>query len=142
MHTKRAIDRREVGLKNLARVFNQRVDTIIALKRQQRYKDTIIPEKVDPNKLFKLDILDTIWNDIGLDDAGVHPDRWQSDEKVRAGILAMLELDRCKEEKERLRLEIQALRQWAEEEAAVMARAMGNDLPSESSTVYAWFCVF
>lgn len=44
------------------------------------------------------------------------PARWLSDDKVRQGITAMLELDRCKEEEQRLGLERCSVQEWMMEE--------------------------
>ena len=52
------------------------------------------------DKLFSLDVDDDIWQDIGLTetDDSTDPPLWLSDENVRMGIRAMLEMDRCQEE--------------------------------------------
>lgn len=56
---------------------------------------------------------DAIWQDLGLDgdEQGVAP-LWLSDEKVRAGIRALLQKDRCKEEAPRLLREWRHLQMW------------------------------
>jgi hypothetical protein len=65
-----------------------------------------------------LDVDDDIWQDIGPDDAydDTEPPLWLKDDGVRDGIKAMLELDRCDEEKPRLFHDCRALRYWLAEE--------------------------
>jgi hypothetical protein len=67
--------------------------------------------------MFKLDVDDDIWQDVGLDDDGEGPiPRWLGDEDVRDGIKNFLELDRCGEEEIRLRKERCAMQEWMMEE--------------------------
>ncbi|RDB16358.1 hypothetical protein Hypma_002976 [Hypsizygus marmoreus] len=78
----------------------------------------VIPSKIEREGLFKLDVDDDIWQDIGLDDDnlnGVIP-AWLGDENTRKGIKAMLELDRCVEEEQRLAMERCTLQEWLLEE--------------------------
>ena len=57
-------------------------------------------------------------------DADGEPPLWLCDDKVRAGIKAVLELDRCDEEDARLQRETMALRVWFREEWEVAVRAI------------------
>jgi hypothetical protein len=57
-------------------------------------------------------------------DADDEPPLWLCDDKVRAGIKAVLELDRCDEEDVRLRRETLALRVWFREEWEVAVQAI------------------
>jgi hypothetical protein len=69
--------------------------------------------------LWKLDINDMIFQDMGLDNgdnANDKPPLWLCDEQVQVGIKVLLELDRCKEEDVCLRRENEVLRVWFEEE--------------------------
>lgn len=77
-------------------------------------------------KLFSLDVDDDIWQDIGLTetDGSTDPPLWLCNEQVRAGIKAMLEMDRCLEEEPRLQLEHQSLQEWFAEEWAIVKRAI------------------
>lgn len=79
--------------------------------------------------LFDLDVDDDIWLDIGLgyddDDAdGSVPPLWLSNDNVRAGIRAMLDRDRCLEERKRLLDERSAMQEWFSEEWMVVTLAM------------------
>ena len=74
-----------------------------------------------------MDVDDEIWQDIGLEEVDskeITPPCWMSDEAVRNGIKAVLELDRCKEEEERLIHECQALQVWFSEEWTVILEAL------------------
>ncbi|KAJ7083571.1 hypothetical protein C8R44DRAFT_894457 [Mycena epipterygia] len=66
--------------------------------------------------------------DVGLDEDDGQPGRapplWLADEKVRVGIKAMLEVDRCDEEDLRLRRERRALQVWFAEEWATVNLAI------------------
>ncbi|KIJ39769.1 hypothetical protein M422DRAFT_257363 [Sphaerobolus stellatus SS14] len=60
---------------------------------------------------------DGIWlDDVGDEDGDDQPPRWLADEAVRACIPALLECDRVREERERLREEESSLRMWLQEE--------------------------
>ena len=88
-------------------------------------QSAVAPEPIKSDGLFKLDVDDDIWQDIGLeDDISVGGEsshsppvpRWLGDESVRSGIKAQLTVDRCKEELDRLSLERCILQQWMQEE--------------------------
>lgn len=68
-------------------------------------------------KLFRLDVDEEIWQDLGLEDqdhTSLAP--WQVDADVRAGIRYMLERDRCVEEEERLAHERANMQEWLVDE--------------------------
>ncbi|THU78047.1 hypothetical protein K435DRAFT_700925 [Dendrothele bispora CBS 962.96] len=95
------------------------MNDLIVLRRAPR--NAIAPPRIEVSDLFKLDIADELWQDIGLnfDEVDVvprAPPPWLADEKVRQGIRAMLELDRCDEEEERLAVERKAMQSWLKEE--------------------------
>jgi hypothetical protein len=66
----------------------------------------VTQQPIQCNSLFKLDIDDDIWQDVGLDDEydGGIP-RWLGDEVVHMGIQALLQCDRSCEEELQLRKE-------------------------------------
>lgn len=84
----------------------------------------LIPEK----GLWQLDVDDAIFQDVGLDDRFDDEEfpRWLCDDQVRAGIKAMLEIDRCDEEDVRLWKENLALRVWFAEEWKTVQRAIAE----------------
>ncbi|KAK7436115.1 hypothetical protein VKT23_019317 [Stygiomarasmius scandens] len=131
-HTEDSVRRRDPSIQHLAQKYNRLVkemkDLIIIRKAP---RNAVAPQPIDISKLFNLDVDDEIWQDIGLnyDEAseGTSPPPWLADENVRKGIQAMLELDRCEEEEERLAVERKAMKTWFEEEWEVVATAItGN----------------
>jgi hypothetical protein len=132
MHTKDSINRRDTGIKTLVNSFNRQVDTMKQLQVGiPRYRPLPIPAKLDAKKIFRIDVFSTLWEEHGLlsDDYG---EQWRTDERTRVGIQHLLELDRCKEEKERLEWEVLQLAKWAMKRAealtGVLAR-IGTYLP-------------
>jgi len=84
--------------------------------------------------LFKLDVDDDIWQDIGLTDdvdnlQGILD--WLGDERARDGIKALLERDWCIEEEWRLIQERLSMQQWMQEKWMVVEQAlqMASDDP-------------
>ncbi|KAH7903544.1 hypothetical protein BJ138DRAFT_1107585 [Hygrophoropsis aurantiaca] len=117
-HTESSLKRREPAILNLVKNYNDLSIQISSLVRNRK-----APQDVD----------DDMWQDIGLEDDlddSVLPG-WLSDEKIRQGIKDMLELDRCKEEEQRLMRERCAMQEWAREEWACVenARALPDDAP-------------
>ncbi|KIN95936.1 hypothetical protein M404DRAFT_164592, partial [Pisolithus tinctorius Marx 270] len=77
----------------------------------------IAPILIQRDGLFKLDVDDDIWQDIGLEDDFVgFPLVWLADERVHLGIRSLLELKRCEEEERRLLYERKTLMEWHSEE--------------------------
>jgi hypothetical protein len=85
-----------------------------------RYRLLPIPGKLDAKKIFRIDVFSTLWEDNGLLSNDDGEQRWRTDEKTRVGIQHLLELDRCKEEKERLEWEVSQLAKWAMERAETL----------------------
>ncbi|KAJ6534907.1 hypothetical protein B0H19DRAFT_964070, partial [Mycena capillaripes] len=73
-----------------------------------------------------LDVDDAIWQDVGLDDDDGEGDApiWLSDDNVRKGIPAMLDLQRADEEDLELAKEWRAMQMWFAEEWQVVNVAM------------------
>ncbi|KAJ7097300.1 hypothetical protein B0H15DRAFT_920938 [Mycena belliarum] len=97
-------------------------------------RGSVAPVQIQAKGIWQLDVDDAVWQDVGLDedeDAITEPPPWLSDEKVRSGIRAMLELDRCDEEDTRLRREWCSLQVWFAEEWTVVNIALDN---AESSS--------
>jgi hypothetical protein len=94
------------------------------IKQRKAPAGAVQPQEIAREGLFKLDVDDAIWQDVGLgeDNYGIMP-LWLSDERVRQGIRSLLELDRCKEEEHRLIRERRALQEWLLEEWEVNERA-------------------
>ncbi|KAG6912368.1 hypothetical protein DXG01_015090, partial [Tephrocybe rancida] len=92
-------------------------------------RGAICPKQLELKGIFDLDVDDTIWEDIGLEEgtpAALPP--WLADEDMRAGIKALLERDRCIEEEVRLRHECRSMRVWLSEEWCIVNLALGTGL--------------
>lgn len=62
--------------------------------------------------IWDLDMDDPIWSDPALYSGGEDVPRWMYDTIFKAGIRAVIQLDRCCEESERLESEMEAFVQW------------------------------
>ncbi|KAI6143416.1 hypothetical protein BKA82DRAFT_4331278 [Pisolithus tinctorius] len=117
-HTEASVKRREPGIAKLASSYNNLCLQIVGLIHKGKApQGSIAPLLIPRDSLFKLDVDDDIWQDIGLgdDSDGLLPP-WLADEKVRSGIRSLLELRRCEEEERRLLQERRALTEWFSEE--------------------------
>ncbi|KAK7436273.1 hypothetical protein VKT23_019237 [Stygiomarasmius scandens] len=88
-------------------------------------KTAVAPKFINTKNLFNLDVDNLIWQDIGLDEDEGAPPPWLKDEDVCKGIKAMLEINRCDEEKDRLLVEMQSLQEWFTEEWMVLMKTLG-----------------
>ncbi|KII83000.1 hypothetical protein PLICRDRAFT_76994, partial [Plicaturopsis crispa FD-325 SS-3] len=129
-HAESSVKRREPGILALARAYNKLCDELVSLiKRRKGLPGAVAPARIQREGLFKLDVDDDIWQDIGLDDDengnGEIP-LWLGDDNVREGIRARLELDRCIEEEARLGKERCAMQEWMLEEWMVLKEAKSD----------------
>ncbi|KAG6912549.1 hypothetical protein DXG01_013887, partial [Tephrocybe rancida] len=113
----------------LALNYNRLRDEMEALiKARKAPPRAICPEKIETKGLFALDVDDTIWQDIGLDEGSNEaPPPWLANESVRVGIRALLERDRCIEEEHCLRHECRSMRVWLLEEWRIVNLALAAD---------------
>ncbi|KAJ7114460.1 hypothetical protein C8R44DRAFT_881299 [Mycena epipterygia] len=102
-HAGAAIKRREPNIARLAKAYNT--------KSTEGCRGST-PLPVPSKGLYQLDVDDVIWQDLGLNGDEGTPPMWLSNDKVRAGIRAMLQKDRCAEEAPRLLREHGHLRTW------------------------------
>ena len=124
--TEGAVKRREPGISQLARSYNDMCKQLSTLKDQGRApRNVVLLQPVKTKGLFDRDVDDDIWQEIGLDDVdGDTPvPAWLGNQDVRDGIKLCLEFDRCQEEEARLRRERTAMQEWAREEWACLAIA-------------------
>ena len=72
------------------------------------------PIAIEQEGLWRLNVDDDIWQDIGLDDelGGLSAPLWLIDDDIRKGIRLLLQLDRCMEEESRLRRERCVMQEW------------------------------
>ena len=118
-HIEDAVKRRDPGIQGIVRQYNnlcKEMSRLIANRKAPR--NAVAPTPIDMKGIWALDVNDDIWQDVGLDDAyeESEPPMWLSNEAVRDGIKAMLELDRCDEEAPRIFHECRALQYWLSEE--------------------------
>ncbi|KAJ7688333.1 hypothetical protein B0H16DRAFT_1753131 [Mycena metata] len=136
-HTEAAVKRREPTIARTCAEYNKlcaQIQKLILDRHAPR--NAIAPLPIPSKGLWKLDVDDAIFQNVGLDErvdgeADDNPPLWLSDERVRTGIKAMLELDRCNEEDARLRRERRALQVWFAEEWEVVNRAVEDADSSE-----------
>ncbi|KAG6849074.1 hypothetical protein H0H93_011490 [Arthromyces matolae] len=121
-----SVKRREPSIRNIARQYNAACDEIKRLiARGKGLPGALPPQKIEMEGLFTLDVDDAIWQNIGLDEeSGREPPAWLAEERVRDGIKALLEHDRCVEEEARLRHECRSLRFWMDEEWKIITAAL------------------
>jgi len=128
-HAQSQLKRKEPGIQALARKYNKLCkDLEKMINKKKAPRGTISPLAIEMDGLFKLDVDDDIWQDIGLtddlDDSAEIPD-WLGNDKVREGIKVLLEYDRCLEEMQRIRNERVSMQEWFSEEWLVLEEALG-----------------
>ncbi|KAJ6522619.1 hypothetical protein B0H19DRAFT_1215139 [Mycena capillaripes] len=132
-HTESAVKRREPTIAKLVTEYNKLCAQMAKLICDRKAPSgSMAPIPIPPKALWQLDVDDAIFQDVGLDDRdddNDEPPPWLCDEKVRTGIKAFLELDRCDEEDARLRREKLALRKMITEaiEGAGTSRGFKRD---------------
>ncbi|KZP19916.1 hypothetical protein FIBSPDRAFT_911217 [Athelia psychrophila] len=125
-HIAGAMARREPTVQKLSQKYNELCRSMAHLiATGQAPQGAVAPEIIPPGGLWKLDVDDTIWQDIGLDEDEYDgkPPLWLRDEKVRSGIRNMLDHDRCIEEEQALFRERVGLQDWLVEEWHVVKAA-------------------
>ncbi|KAJ7820784.1 hypothetical protein B0H14DRAFT_3147027 [Mycena olivaceomarginata] len=124
-HTESAVKRREPTITKLVTEYNKLCAQIAKLIRDANAPSgSMAPIPIPPKGLWQVDVDDTLFQDVGIDNNTDEPSPWLSDEKVRAGIKALLELDRCDEEDTRLQREKLALQVWFREEWEIITEAI------------------
>jgi hypothetical protein len=124
-HAETSWKRRDPTIIKLAKDYNGICRQLAVLIQQKKAPvGAVQPQEITREGLFRLDVDDDVWQDVGLDEDnnGIVP-LWLCDEGVRQGIRNLLELDRCKEEELRLMRERRALQEWLLEEWEVNERA-------------------
>ncbi|KAJ7067771.1 hypothetical protein B0H15DRAFT_793738 [Mycena belliarum] len=126
-HTNQAIQRREPNITKLASSYNKICQDIAALiKAKKAPAGVVAPLPVPAKGIYQIDVDDALWQDLGLDgDEEGTPPLWLKDDKVRSGIRALLQKDRCGEEAPRLLREQKHLRVWFATEWKAVNKAIG-----------------
>ncbi|KAJ7794405.1 hypothetical protein B0H14DRAFT_3496998 [Mycena olivaceomarginata] len=125
MNTQSAVKRREPTITKLVTEYNKLCAQIAKLICDANTPPgSMAPIPILPKGLWQVDVDDTLFQDMGIDNDTDVPSPWLSDEKVRAGIKALLELDRCDEEDSRLRREKLALQVWFREEWEIITEVI------------------
>ena len=128
-HAQSQLKRKEPGIQALARKYNKLCNDLEKMiKKNKAPRGAISLLAIEMDGLFKLDVDDDIWQDIGLtddlDDSAKIPD-WLGNDKVRKGIKVLLEYDHCLEEMQRIRHERVSMQEWFLEEWLVLQEALG-----------------
>ncbi|KAJ7854158.1 hypothetical protein B0H14DRAFT_3085541 [Mycena olivaceomarginata] len=123
-HAGAAIKRREPTISNTVKEYNKLCADIATLNRSKKAPaGALAPSPIPAKDIFQLDVDDAIWQDMGLDE-DTEPAAWLVDDKVRAGIRAMLQKDRCDEEAPRLKRERRHLQIWFATEWEAVSETM------------------
>ncbi|KAJ6503853.1 hypothetical protein C8R45DRAFT_817825 [Mycena sanguinolenta] len=127
-HTELVVKRQEPAISKLAANYNKLCTQINNLIRNKKAPcKAVAPIPIPCEGLWQLDVDDTIFQDVGLDDHDDYqdgPPLWLCNKKVCAGIKALLELDRCDKEDAQLQRENMALRVWFAEEWQIIKVAV------------------
>lgn len=125
-HIEGSVQRRAPTIQGIAKKYNSLCAQIEQMvEHKVAPLGAVVPEQIPPGGLWTLDVDDTIWQDIGLqEDSDVAPPLWLKDEKVRTGIRNLLNLDRCIEEEDRLKKERCSLQEYAIRHWAVLQMAL------------------
>ena len=127
-HAQSQLKRKEPGIQATARKYNKLcTDLSQMMEKHTAPKGAIAPLPIHLDGLFKLDVDDDIWQDIGLtDDTNdmINIPEWLGNDEVHTGIKALLEYDRCVEEMRRVKHERTYMQEWFQEEWMVVQAAI------------------
>lgn len=109
------------------------------LKQRSRvHAQKQIPKEINVDRLFDIDLDESIWEDAGLDlDEGDIAPAWLADNATREGIKAVQMFDRAGEEIVRLCYEFNSLALWLMEELEATQCAQ-----LQSKGGYPWFSTY
>ncbi|KAF7353282.1 hypothetical protein MSAN_01516100 [Mycena sanguinolenta] len=112
-HTEAAVKRRQPKISNLVREYNKLCDAMgHEIRTRKAPRGAIAPDRIDPKKVYALDVDDSIWQDVGLED---------DDDRAEPP-----PLDRADEEDAMLAKERRSMRAWFIEEWDVVNMAMAD----------------
>ena len=127
-HVESQLKCKEPGIQTLARKYNKLCNDLEKMRNKNKAsKGVISPLAIEMDGLFKLDVDDDIWHDIGLpddlDDATEILD-WLGNDKVHEGIKVLLDYDHCLEEMQHIRHEHVSMQEWFLEEWVMLQQAL------------------
>ncbi|KAF7334903.1 hypothetical protein MSAN_02360300 [Mycena sanguinolenta] len=112
-HIEAAVKRRQPKISNLVRKYNKLCDAMgHEIRTRKAPRSAIAPDRIDPKKVYALDVDDSIWQDVGLED---------DDDRAEPP-----PLDRADEEDAMLAKERRSMRVWFIEEWNVVNMAMAD----------------
>jgi hypothetical protein len=119
-HIEDAMHHHEPTITGLTKKYNNMLKQMVQLQTTDTVAaNVILPPAIILKTLFKLDVDDDTWHDIGLEDleefGGVLPP-WLSDDTVQAGIHFDQEVLNCEGELACCHMECAAMQTWFEEE--------------------------
>ena len=129
-HAEQQIKRKEPGIQTLAQNYNKmclELKDLIAKKKAP--SGAVAPLLMESAGLFRLDVDDNIWQDIGLTDETDGYEAiplWLGNEDVQEGIKSLLLYHCCQEEEKRLISERISMQQWMREEWVIMLAALDS----------------
>ncbi|KAG6912878.1 hypothetical protein DXG01_011371 [Tephrocybe rancida] len=102
----------------------------------------ICPKQLKLKGIFDLNVDDTIWEDIRLEDGSpVAPPPWLANKGVHVGIKALLEHNRCVEEEVHLRHECRSMCVWLSKEWCIVNLALGTNDENLTSGNPPWYLI-
>ena len=113
VQTKHNVNRRKTIIDRDIKQFEsirEQIKKLIDLGRAPA--NASVPQSLINQRIWDLGVDDPIWSDPALYAGGDDVPRWMYDTTFKAGIRAVLQLDRCSEESERLESEMEGFISW------------------------------
>ncbi|EMD40519.1 hypothetical protein CERSUDRAFT_44780, partial [Gelatoporia subvermispora B] len=123
--TRKAISKRQPGILNSIRKFNKYCVALKDAVKTYHVPQTFpVPHQLSTN-LGELRDDPNLYEDVWISSPPIQTTpKWLEDASVRCGIRAMLKLDRCDEEEQRLKFECENLQRWFGRELAATKLAL------------------
>jgi DNA-binding ferritin-like protein (Dps family) len=123
--------KREPALKKLVERYNKGCKGLRDQIKSRRFPvGAHALEEIQLDQIWQLDVDDPIWQDVEVrDDEGFTIPDWLGNEATQQAIRNRVENERCDEERNRLKAEMQNLQYWLREEAAVIEAALTLEAP-------------
>ncbi|KAH6906264.1 hypothetical protein BKA70DRAFT_1106739, partial [Coprinopsis sp. MPI-PUGE-AT-0042] len=116
-HVETQLRKKQPTIKNTIHRYNELCAQMERLVKGNRApRGAVVPLQIDDHSVYQLDVDSPIWDNTCFDEDLSTVPRWMSDDGIRSGIKAVLQMDRCREEEARLKREIQNLQDWSIEQ--------------------------